>query len=584
MTIFSMSLAAGVMVPVIVVVRALALHKLPKRTFLALWGVVLCRLTIPFTIPSPFSIYNLAASASGVTGRASVLTSPSGMASMANTTAVADTAGVVITEALSNAVSPVTAVWLSGAAALALFFLATHMRCRRDYQSSLPVESASVREWLREHPTRRKVAIRQSDKIAAPLTYGIFRPVVLLPKNTDWTDTARLRYVLAHEFTHVRRFDILAKWLLAAALCVHWFNPLVWVMYILANRDIELSCDEKVVRTLGENTKSAYALTLIGLEEQRSGLAPLVSNFAKNAIEERIRAIMKIKKTSLTGILLAAALVAGTTTAFATSGVNAAAAGYDTVGAPQLSENTIPPNAVVDPNDAAFDLTALFPQEALAGDSAGNTAPLPSDIDEKIKAVILHEIPGVGTTRLISVSAKDEIKFSAEDWQIILLAIEQGFVKWETETATDGKDAAAVPSIDGSGFSWDTGVLTDGKDAVVFDEATMPSPIYNIPELQKIVGNLAPGRIFTSIATFAIAEGQLVTFSGSWSTDFQNFDVGLYDTVSGEYTWFSCSGGVLENYTIAAEHDSVAYKLAFRNPPTNIYDTNYRITSYAVVA
>jgi beta-lactamase regulating signal transducer with metallopeptidase domain len=130
--------------------------------------------------------------------------------------------------------------------ACALFFLVTHLRCRKVYKTALPVDNEFMRQWLSEHPTKRRVQIRQSDKIATPLTYGVFRPVILLPKTTDWTDETRLRYILTHEFTHIRRFDTLTKLALAAAVCVHWFNPLVWVMYILANRDNELSCDETV--------------------------------------------------------------------------------------------------------------------------------------------------------------------------------------------------------------------------------------------------------------------------------------------------------------------------------------------------
>jgi hypothetical protein len=279
--------------------------------------------------------------------------------------------------------------------------------------------------------------------------------------------------------------------MLAAALCAHWFNPLVWVMYVLANRDIELSCDENVVRTLGEKTKSAYALTLIGLEEQRSGLSPLVSNFAKNAIEERIVSIMKIKKTSLVGILLAVVLVAGTTTAFATAAVNAATDGKD------LTEDPITGGA--------------------------------------------------------------------------------GFQNAGTSTVSDSYQV--VPNADGIDASTNSGDI-----ATVVNADDLPAPYYNVPAGFEMVGNLNPGQIYTSIATFAIAEGQHVTFNGSWSTDFQNFDVGLYDTVTGEYTWVSCTGGVLENYTITADHDSVSYKLAFRNPSENIYTTNYSITSYTVVA
>ncbi|HBK59723.1 MAG TPA: peptidase M56, partial [Firmicutes bacterium] len=169
-----------------------------------------------------------------------------------------------------------------------------------------------------EHPLRRSVQIRQSDRIKAPLTYGVFRPVILFPKKTDWTDETKLPYILTHEFTHIRRFDTLAKLVLTAAVCVHWFNPFVWAMYVLVNRDIELSCDETVVRTFGETMKSAYALTLIGLEEEKNRHTFLVNSFGKNAIEERIVSIMKIKKTSLMGILLALTLAIGMVTVFAT--------------------------------------------------------------------------------------------------------------------------------------------------------------------------------------------------------------------------------------------------------------------------
>lgn len=161
--------------------------------------------------------------------------------------------------------------------------------------------------------------IRQSDRIKTPLTYGIFRPVVLLPKTTDWTDKTQLRYILTHEFVHIQRFDTLTKLLLTSALCIHWFNPLVWVMYVLTNRDIELSCDETVVQAFGETTKSAYAMTLIGLEERKNRLTLLCNNFSQNAIEERIVSIMKMKKTSLIGMILALVLVIGIPIVFATS-------------------------------------------------------------------------------------------------------------------------------------------------------------------------------------------------------------------------------------------------------------------------
>lgn len=94
-----------------------------------------------------------------------------------------------------------------------------------------------------------------------------------MPKKTDWTDETALRYVLEHEFVHIQRFDVLSKLLLIAAVCVHWFNPLVWVMYVLANRDLELSCDETVLRRFGGDIRAAYARVLIRMEAARGGTA-----------------------------------------------------------------------------------------------------------------------------------------------------------------------------------------------------------------------------------------------------------------------------------------------------------------------
>ncbi len=141
---------------------------------------------------------------------------------------------------------------------------------------------------------KRPILVRQSDRISAPLTYGIFRPVILMPKKMDWKNEKQLQYVLSHEYVHIYRYDTVTKLIATLALCIHWFNPFVWVMYILFNRDIELACDKSVIRQFGEKSKSAYSLMLINMEATKSGLLPFCNNFSKNAIEERITAVMKI--------------------------------------------------------------------------------------------------------------------------------------------------------------------------------------------------------------------------------------------------------------------------------------------------
>ena len=317
MTLLQMSAAGAVMICVITLIRALAMNRVPKRTFLVLWGVALARLLIPFTLLSGMSIYSLL-------GRLRQGTAPVAANSpVVGIPAVpAERAAAALPQpgTASTAAIPVWGIiWAAGMLLCAAVFAVTYWKCCREFRMSLPVEHEAARRWLQEHVLRRTIFIRQSDRVSSPLTFGVVRPVILMPKNTDWENGTTLQYVLEHEFVHIRRFDILTKLLLIAAVCVHWFNPLVWVMYILANRDIELSCDEAVVRHFGNGTRASYANVLISMEEARSGLAPLCSHFSKNAIEERITAIMKLPKTTIASLAVAAALVAGTVSVFATS-------------------------------------------------------------------------------------------------------------------------------------------------------------------------------------------------------------------------------------------------------------------------
>lgn len=278
-----------------------------------------CGLFVPLSISSRFSVYTGLDMLKGLLVEKVILTPAAGTPVIPDMTNIPVMVESVMGGASAALISPLEIIWLAGMCVCVLFFVVAYIKFIRQFKQSLPVENDIVSLWLRENPLRRTVEIRQSDRITAPLTYNVFRPVVLFPKDTDWADEAKLRYVLAHEFTHIRRFDALTKLVLINVVCVHWFNPLVWAMFILANRDIELSCDETVVKSFGETAKSAYALTLIGLAEKKGHITPLVNHFGKNAIEERIIAIMKIKKTTLAGITFALTLIVGTTTIFATS-------------------------------------------------------------------------------------------------------------------------------------------------------------------------------------------------------------------------------------------------------------------------
>ena len=318
MNLIQMSIAGACIILGTVLVRALALHKLPKRTFLMLWGVAFVRLVVPFSIPSPFALSALLKRSAPTIRTELAPAILQGTVVRVNPTPI-QTPYIAATSANSPGVSIWVLLWLAGGCVCALLFALAYLRWHQRFRDSAPVNNAFTREWLEAHPLRRTVSIRQSTRITAPLTYGVFRPVILMPKDMNWSEEGTLEYVFAHEFTHIRRLDALKKLALAIVPCVHWFNPLVWVMYVLANRDIELACDEAVIRSIGNHAKKSYAFALLDLEERRSGLAILTNSFSRNAIEERIRAIMKMKKTTIPAILLAIILVFGIAAAFATS-------------------------------------------------------------------------------------------------------------------------------------------------------------------------------------------------------------------------------------------------------------------------
>ena len=317
MSLLQMSFSGAVFITAVVMIRAAAINKLPKKTFLVLWELVMVRLLIPFSIPSVFSVYTLVTH--GLSSAAlPEVTTDYNMPVVEGVFAA--TGGMEQPPAdILSSVSLWFIVWCAGMIPAALFFVISYLRCLMEFRTALPVRSHYVEKWLEQQTLKRPVLVRQSDRISTPLTYGIFRPVILMPKKTDWKNEKQLQYILTHEYVHIYRYDTVTKLLAACALCVHWFNPFVWVMYRLFNRDIELACDESVIRQFGEKSKSAYSLMLINMEAAKSGLLPFCNNFSKNAVEERITAIMKMKKTSLFAICIAAMLIVGVTTTFATS-------------------------------------------------------------------------------------------------------------------------------------------------------------------------------------------------------------------------------------------------------------------------
>ena len=380
----SMSLTGAAMALAVVVARALLLKRLPKATFVALWMLVALRLLVPVAMPMPVNAYSLlekpvqavaekvgtlfdqadtgSTAAPESTSDTNALAQASGNTAPEATTAMGDNAAMQGSTATASESAPSSSarnssatanvqadtpvkpesqelptvpwnvLWAAGTVICVSGFVLSYLRSKNRFASSLPVTDertlALFSEACKETGALQAVELRQSDEIHVPLTYGVLHPVVLIPKTCLYAEVmndAQARFVLAHELCHVRRHDVALKFVLAAAVCLHWFNPMAWIMWVLAMRDIELACDETVVRLLGRNdpgtTRARYARALISMEESKSGLAPLTlcSAFNKTAIEERIVAIMNIKKTTCATFIASSLLIVGVPAAFAST-------------------------------------------------------------------------------------------------------------------------------------------------------------------------------------------------------------------------------------------------------------------------
>ena len=267
--------SGSAMILLVLALRLLLKKHLPRGIFPVLWCAAAVRLLLPITIPTHLSVWNLlhtsaAAQANGVISDA--LTPFPSLATNSTAKPAADIAGI----------SPMLLVWLVCAILLAAYFVIGYACMVRRFRGTRLAPQPSIDALLDRFRFSRDPRICVSNSRRAPLTFGVFRPTVLLPEDLPVGD-AQFQLILAHELVHIRRKDCLRKLLLTVCLCLYWWNPLVWLMVWLANRDMELACDEAVLRALGPDCKKAYALTLLDMAQRnpKSKISAAVQWFCK---------------------------------------------------------------------------------------------------------------------------------------------------------------------------------------------------------------------------------------------------------------------------------------------------------------
>ena len=291
--IVNMSISASWAVVAVLALR-FCLKKAPKWVNVLLWGIVAMRMVFPFSIES---VLSLIPSAETISPTIMMEQSPSVQTGV-------PALNHVINPVISGSFTPapgasanplqiwipvLAGIWLFGIATLFLYSAVSYWRLRRKV-----CEAVILRGNL-----------YQSEKVCSPFVLGIIKPKIYLPYHMD---SRKMDHVIAHEQTHIRRKDHWWKPLGFLLLTIHWFNPLMWFSYVLLCRDIELACDEKVIREMGNEQRADYTQALVACSVNRRLIAACPLAFGEIGVKERVKSVMNYKKPAF-WIVLASVIV-----------------------------------------------------------------------------------------------------------------------------------------------------------------------------------------------------------------------------------------------------------------------------------
>ena len=288
--IVNMSISASWLVLVVLILR-FVLKKAPKWVNILLWGIVAIRLICPFSFESALSLIP-----SAETFPKKIISGPSfdvqsGITPVDNR--INDYLGDRYFEGVTvpanngnNIMTILTIVWTIGILLLVAYTVISYWRLRRKVDTAV----------------RYKDNIFQSENVKSPFVLGIIKPRIYLPFNMNGQD---LEHVVAHEQAHIHRKDHWWKPFGFLLLTIHWFNPLVWLAYVLLCRDIELACDERVIKELGNEQRADYTQALVACSVNRRMIAACPLAFGEVGVKDRVKSVMNYKKPAFWGVVLA---------------------------------------------------------------------------------------------------------------------------------------------------------------------------------------------------------------------------------------------------------------------------------------
>lgn len=320
--ILNMSITAGYCIIAVLLLR-LIFRKAPRKYLYALWLVVAFRLICPVSLSTDFSLFNVgmllhSAPEEKVGAMEYIALSEEGdVFEGINTGNV--TANVFMNQQLPHAVHTVTGysmekllhavfpyltyVWAAGVLVFLGYCVVSVWRLQRNVRLAVLVQQEDKTEW----PERRPIKVYECDELASPFAMGIFHPRIYLPCHVEGEQR---QMILLHEQYHIHRKDHLVKLLAFFLLAVYWFHPLVWAAWFGMCKDMEMSCDEKVLELLGEGHNKEYSMTLLAFATEGRSENRMPLGFGEHDVKSRIRHVLSFQKPAFwVGVLAVAAIV-----------------------------------------------------------------------------------------------------------------------------------------------------------------------------------------------------------------------------------------------------------------------------------
>lgn len=326
LSVVNQGIAAGYLIAAVIVARFL-LKKAPKSVCCLLWLLVGIRLVMPFSVVSVFSLipsgYGVSGNIAEIAGQG--MTERNGSPNISDTTPSFDMGNIneemIWASGMDNAseesvnkpyvyFSIASVIWLAGIGAMLLYFVISWLRLANRVRFAIPAKREGIKYY-------------QCEKIDSPFLFGFFKTRIYVPSGLNVED---LGYVLKHEAVHRQRRDYLIKPIGYVLLAVYWFNPFVWAAYILLCRDIELACDERVIKELGEERKKEYALALLSCSVNHRIIAACPVAFGETGVKGRVKNVLRYKKPTFWVIAATVTVVAVVAVCFMTERVETDAA------------------------------------------------------------------------------------------------------------------------------------------------------------------------------------------------------------------------------------------------------------------